>query len=85
MNDANGLVYKDGEYHLYFQHNPYGSMGEYALVTFREQRFGSLGRPDSAIARDTLGHIFREVLLWDKHNSAGYGENTIIAFILRPP
>ena len=22
MNDANGLVYKDGEYHLYFQYNP---------------------------------------------------------------
>ena len=28
MNDPNGMFYKDGIYHLYFQYNPYGSQWE---------------------------------------------------------
>ena len=28
MNDPNGMFYKDGVYHLYFQYNPYGCTGD---------------------------------------------------------
>ena len=60
-------------------------MGKYALGTFREQGFGSLRHLDLAIARDTLGHIFSGSAIVDKHNSAGYGENTIVAFLYFAP
>lgn len=81
MNDPNGMVYKDGVYHLCFQYNPYGSTWENMswghattkdLITWKHE-------PD-ALHGDGFGGMFSGGAVVDKFNSAGFGKDAIIAF-----
>ncbi len=80
MNDPNGMFYKDGVWHLYYQYNPYGSKWENLswghssstdLVNWEHH-----GTP---LEPNGLGMIFSGSSVVDKENTAGFGEDAIVS------
>lgn len=81
MNDPNGLFYKDGTWHLYYQYNPYGSQWE--NMTWGHSTSTDLVNwtaEPKAIEPDALGAIFSGCCVVDKDNTAGFGNGAIVAF-----
>lgn len=88
MNDPNGMFYlesspgaSDGEWHLCYQWNPYGSQWENMTWGHSVSRDLIHWEPlPTAIEPDAIGTIFSGSCVVDKNNTAGYGKNAIIAF-----
>jgi len=82
INDPNGLVYLDGVWHLYFQHNPvaciwgkpfWGHAISTDLIAWQEQE-------GHALSPDEHGAMFSGSAVVDHDNSAGFGEGALLAF-----
>lgn len=79
MNDPNGMFYKDGVWHLYFQHNPYGSKWENLswghstskdLIHWEHQA--------EALEPNGLGMVFSGSCALDTAGSAGFGKDAVV-------
>ena len=80
MNDPNGMVWHKGEYHLFFQRNPYGSRWE--NMTWGHSVSRDLVRwehlPD-VLEPDSLGMIFSGCCVADSEDTAGFGSDALVA------
>lgn len=82
-NDPNGMVYHNGEYHLFFQHNPLG-------ILWGNMTWGHASSRDLLHWEQQPNALFPYVMargicasgsaVIDKQNTAGWGKDTMIAF-----
>ena len=82
INDPNGMIYYEGEYHLFYQHNPYEREWE-------NMSWGHAVSKDmihweelpTALSPDKLGTMFSGSTIVDYNNAAGFNKGNVPAMI----
>jgi sucrose-6-phosphate hydrolase SacC (GH32 family) len=79
MNDPNGMFYKDGVWHLYYQWNPYGS--KWQNMTWGHSSSTNLvdwEHHPVAIEPNGLGTVFSGSSAIDTNNTTGFGQDAVV-------
>ena len=79
-NDPNGMAYLDGEYHLFYQYNPMGSVwGNLSWGHAVTKDLMHWEHLPVALTKDANGEIFSGSIVIDRDNTAGFGKDAMVA------